>query len=89
MGSALVATTNFGGHPPEFYADRISDKIISVSETAPEPIKLQAHLYKYTLREVLLAGIRAAMASERSNIMALLQEAGMTEASNLVETKGT
>ena len=32
LGIIEAKTSSFGGHPPEFWADRITEKIVSVSD---------------------------------------------------------
>jgi hypothetical protein len=68
LGAGLVQifTTSGGGHPPEFFAERIMAKIMYVSDTAPEPIKAQALAYRDTVHAVILEGIKRAIASDRA-----------------------
>lgn len=68
LGNVWVATSNDGGHGPEFYADRIVDRLISVAETAPEPIKAQALVFKESMRAIVLDGIKRAIASDRATL---------------------
>ena len=32
LGLVEIATTNFGGHPPEFWAKQLTEKIVGYSE---------------------------------------------------------
>ena len=43
VATVSVETTNNGGHPPEFWAKRLADRIMYVSQYAPPPIRDQAH----------------------------------------------
>ena len=70
VGKFEVFTTNNTGHSAEFYAEKLCNRIISVSETAPEPIKLQALYYRETMHTLILETIKAAMASARTTVMA-------------------
>lgn len=70
VGKVDVFTSNHGGHPAEFYAEKLVNRLISVSDTAPEPIKAQALHYKDSMHKLILETIRSAMASERSTVMA-------------------
>lgn len=70
VGKFEVHTTTNGGHPAEFYADRLVNRLISVSANAPEPIKAQALLFRDSMYTLTLETIRTAMASERSTVMA-------------------
>jgi hypothetical protein len=66
VGSVTVVTSNDGGHPPEFFAERIVDRLIFVGENAPEPIKAQALAYREQMLAVVLDGIKRAIASDRA-----------------------
>jgi hypothetical protein len=65
IGTVRVVTTTNGGRPPEFFAERIMDKLMYVDDRAPEPIKSQALEYQLIIREIILAGIKAAIESDR------------------------
>ncbi len=42
LGVIEAQTTNFGGHPPEFWADRLTEKIVGVSDDNEPHVKEQA-----------------------------------------------
>jgi len=84
VGAFSVVTTSDGGHSPEFYAERIVAKIIGISETAPPEIRLQAEAYRDDLIRVVLAGVRGAVLSNHTTVIAQLRKAGMHEAAQLV-----
>jgi len=65
-GFVQVATTQGGGHSLEFFAERIVAKLIHVSETAPPPIRDQALAYQERMYQVVLDGLRRAVASDRA-----------------------
>jgi hypothetical protein len=88
VGQVSVATTSGGGHPPEFYADSIVNKLIHVSETATPHIRAQAMAYQDQMREVVLRGIRSAIASDHDTIIARLKAAGLYDAAAFVQTLG-
>lgn len=66
LGKVTVATTSNGGHPPEFFAERIMAKLFIVADTAPEPIKAQALAFQEAIHSVILDGIKRAIASDRA-----------------------
>ena len=84
IGAVEVVATIDGGHPPEFYAERIVAKLLYVSESAPPEIKLQALVYQEALRDVVLKGVRRAILSNHTTILAQLRKAGMHEAAQLI-----
>lgn len=66
VGNVMVVTTSGEGHPPEFFAERIVAKLITVADTAPEPIRAQAHAYRDSMYAIVLDGINRAIASDRA-----------------------
>ena len=54
VGPLGVETTEYRGHTPEEWATMAANRIVSISNTAPEPIRQQAHAFKKQV-EVLLA----------------------------------
>lgn len=66
VGQVKVYTTQNGGHPPEFFAERIMAKLFAVSNTAPEPIRAQALAFQEAIHSVILDGIKRAIASDRA-----------------------
>lgn len=66
VGQVSVVTTNNGGHPPEYFALRIVDRLIAVGMNAPEPIKAQALAYREQMLAIVLEGLSRAIASDRA-----------------------
>ena len=85
LGNVRVETTNMGGHDAAFYAERLVEKLISVGDSLPEPIKAQAIAYKQSIEILAHHVIASAMRSERTTISAKLRQADMPEAARLVE----
>ena len=65
-GSVMVATSSDGGLPPEYWAGRIVDKLIVISDQAPEPIRAQAYAFREQMLAVVLAGLTRAIESDRA-----------------------
>jgi hypothetical protein len=66
IGTVRVVTTDNGPLPPEHFAERIVDKLIYIGDQAPQPIRDQALAFKGTMLAIVLAGIRAAIDSDRA-----------------------
>lgn len=66
LGKVEVVTTSNGGLPPEYWAERVTARLMGISENAPEPIKAQALAYKDAMQSVILEGIKRAIASDRA-----------------------
>lgn len=69
LGSLGVVISPKGAHSPEFWAERMVDKMMSVADTAPQPIRDQAVAFKARLREVALVYIREAMKSAHASAL--------------------
>lgn len=66
VGTVNIVTTSGEGHSPEYYAQRIMDKLMHVGDQAPQPIRDQAHAFRDRMHAVVLAGIRQAIADDRA-----------------------
>jgi hypothetical protein len=87
VGKVDVATSNNGGHPPEFWAQRAVDQIMQIADTAPMPIREQAMAFKQRMLHVILRNMQNARTSDRSTICLKLNAAGYSQLEALV--KGT
>jgi hypothetical protein len=65
-GDVEVVTSREGGHPPEFFARRIVDRLIYIGDSAPDPLRDQAYAYRDQMYAVVLAGLKAAIESDRA-----------------------
>jgi len=84
IGPFSVVTTTDGGHPPEFFAERISERILYVSLEAPPAIREQALAYQAHLKAIVLEGVKRAILSNHTTVINRLRKAGMPEAAQLV-----
>jgi hypothetical protein len=66
VGTVSVATSSDGGHPVEFFAERIVDRLIAIGDNAPEPIRAQAYAFRDQMLGIVLEGIRQAILSDRA-----------------------
>jgi hypothetical protein len=79
LGDITVHTTSGRGWTPEEIAERALDKILYVSETAPDPIRQQAVAYRDSVRAVLVHYLQEAVRSDRTTISNRLIGAGHPE----------
>ena len=87
LGLVEIATTNFGGHPPEFWAKQLTEKIIGYSEDSAPHIKEQARAYKDLIYKVCLIYLNNAIKSYKAS---LIQELIKGDAEDLAKIiKGT
>jgi hypothetical protein len=79
LGDVIVQTTSNRGWTPEEIAERAVNKLIYVSETAPEPVRLQAQAYREEIRGVIIHYLHEAVRSDRTTISNRLIQAGHPE----------
>ena len=84
-GIIEAQTSNFGGHPPEFWADRITEKIVSVSDNNEPHIKEQARAYKDLIYQVSLIYIHNAIKSYKATLIQELMTAGEEDVAKIVK----
>ena len=58
LGIIEAKTSNYGGHPPEFWAERLTEKIVSSSDSEDPYIKEQARAYRDMIYKVCLIYIK-------------------------------
>lgn len=75
-GFVTVVASNNGGLSADQISDMATNKIIAVSETAPEPIRQQAQAFSDNVRNVVHYHIELARKEERATIAHKLREAG-------------
>jgi len=79
-----VSTTTNGGHPPEFWAKRCTERLISVADSAPPALREQAQAFKDQMEQVVLFHMKRAIQSDRSTVGHVLTEAGQPQLAELV-----
>jgi len=82
LGVVEIATTNFGGHPPEFWAKQLTEKIVGCSDENEQHIKDQARAYKDLIYKVCLIYIKNAIKSYKAS---LIQELAQGNAEDLAK----
>jgi len=79
VGAVNIITSDDGGLSNDQIADMLANKLIYVSEDAPEPIRLQAEAFKDKVRNLAQHYIELARKEERASICAKVREAGQFE----------
>ena len=82
LGLVEIATTNFGGHPPEFWAKQLTEKIVGYSEESAPHIKDQAKAYQDLIYKVCLIYLNNAIKSYKAS---LIQELIQGDAEDLAK----
>tara|TARA_R110002049_G_scaffold96059_2_gene235510 strand:+ start:673 stop:966 length:294 start_codon:yes stop_codon:yes gene_type:complete len=84
LGIIEVHTTNEGGHPVDFWAKRCIERIIAVSEDAPEDVEKQINDFKDNIEKVIEQYMQNAIKSDRITINNQLEKAGFKESADLI-----
>jgi hypothetical protein len=84
LGIIEVHTTNEGGHPVDFWAKRCVERIVAVSDQAPEEVKKQVNDFKDNIEKVIEQYMQNAIKSDRITINNQLEKAGFKESANLI-----
>ena len=79
VGAVNVITSDNGGLSNDQIADMAADKILYISDEAPEPIRLQAEACKARGRNLVQYYVELARKEERASICAKVREAGQHE----------
>ena len=84
LGIIEVHTTNEGGHPVDFWAKRCVERIVAVSDQAPEEVKKQVNDFKDNIEKVIEQYMQNAIKSDRITITNQLEKAGFKESADLI-----
>jgi hypothetical protein len=71
-----IATSDNGGHPPEFWAKRAVERIISIGDSTDPAISDQARAFRDQIEQVILYNINQAISCDRGTVGYMLTEAG-------------
>ena len=85
LGLVEIATTNYGGHPPEFWAKQLTEKIVGVSDDNEQHIKDQARAYKDLIYQVCLIYIKNALKSYKATLIQNLSSGGSEDLAKIIK----
>jgi len=85
VGTVGVATSDNGGHPPEFWAERAIEQIASISADAPPHVRQQVEAFRQQLYEVILRHMKSAIHSDRTTLAYLLRSQGHADLAKILK----
>ena len=85
LGIIEAKTTNHGGHPPEFWAERLTEKLVGTSEDLEPHIEAQAKAYEEEIKKVCLIYIKNAIKSYKASLIQELLKGGEEKLANIVK----
>jgi hypothetical protein len=83
-GNLGVVTTNYRGHSIEEVAKMAIEKVISISDTAPAPIKAQAHAFKNACHKIIVYYMQEAVNNHMCTICNQLEKQGQKDLANII-----
>ena len=84
VGAVNIMTSENGGLSNDQIAEMLANKLIYISDDAPEPIRLQAEAFRDRVRNLAQYYIELARKEERASICAKVREAGQMELANAI-----
>ncbi len=84
VGAVNIITSDNGGLSNDQIAEMAANKIMYISDEAPEPIRLQAEAFKDRVRNLVQYYVELARKEERATICAKVREAGQMELANAI-----
>ena len=85
LGIIEAKTSNYGGHPPEFWAERLTEKIVSTSDSEDPYIKVQARVYRDMIYKVCLIYIENALKSYKATLIQDLSGQGSEDIAKIIK----
>ena len=86
VGNVLVATTDNKGHDPEFWAQTIADRIVSVGGNCHPTIAQQAEAFKESVRATALYYVKEAIKSDRTTLTAEFERQGHKDMADIIRS---
>ena len=84
IGSLDVKTTKNRGHTVEEIAERATNKLVSVADTAPDSIKAQAHAFKNKCHFIIAYYMREAIKNHMCTIGNKLEQQGNKDLAEII-----
>jgi len=84
IGNVGVTTKDYRGHSIEEVADMATDKLISISNTAPAPIREQAHVFKEACKKIIVYYMQEAVNNHMCTICNKLEKQGQKDLANII-----
>jgi hypothetical protein len=79
-----VQTTENKGLSPEYWTERIMERLVAVSDNADPMVKAQAEAFKETIQKVVLLYMKQAILSDRATVAGLLEKQGHKEMADII-----
>ena len=84
IGNVLVTTTENKGHDPEFWAETIADRVVSVGGNCHPVIAQQAEAFKEAVKATALYYVKEAIKSDRTTLSAEFERQGHKDMADII-----
>ena len=84
LGNITVDTQQYRGHPPEYWAQKATERISGISENAAPHIKQQAEAFRLSIYNTILYYIKQSINSERCTMKNILAKQGHEDLANIL-----
>jgi hypothetical protein len=84
VGNLSVKTTNQRGHSIEEVAERAVNKIVSVGDKSPAPIRAQAHAFRDACKQIIMYYMQEAVKNHICTICNQLEQQGHKDLANII-----
>ena len=84
IGTIGVTTTDKRGHSIEEVSEMAVNKIVSVSDTAPAPIRAQAHAFRDACKQIIMYYMQEAVKNHICTICNQLEQQGQKDLANII-----
>jgi hypothetical protein len=85
LGAISVETQINRGHPPEYWAERLTERIVGISKNAEPHIRQQAEAFRLAIYNNILYYIKQAINSERCTMKNVLIQQGHEDLANILK----
>ena len=84
VGNLGVTTTDYRGHTVEEVAEMATNRLVSISDTAPAPIRAQAHAFKEACKQIITYYMNEAVKNHVCTICNELEKQGQKDLANII-----
>jgi len=84
VGNLSVTTTNNRGHTVEEVAEMATNRLVSISDTAPAPIRAQAHAFREACKHIITYYMNEAIKNHVCTICNELEKQGQHDLANII-----
>jgi len=84
VGNLSVTTTNNRGHTVEEVAEMATNRLVSISDTAPAPIRAQAHAFREACKHIITYYMNEAVKNHVCTICNELEKQGQKDLANII-----